>query len=117
MTEPSRLPQVEQCGDSDASVLGYDENTFASIFVSDSHDFETIVEEVVSTIESSEAAEGIVLCSSGERASVVQQIADTLCDQDGTAGTDRLTLEKVGSDVVGDHKDELEFRLFLHTVV
>lgn len=115
MTREAKAAEPVSGSESGIEILRHGETTFASVFVTDSHDFESVAAETASTITASEAVEGVVLRSSGENANAVQRIADRLADHDDTGG-DTPVLEKVASDVVGDHKNELEFRLFLRPV-
>lgn len=86
--------------------------TFGSVFISESDDFDSVVDSVKTVISS--GSDGVVLRSGGEYANKVQRFADRLCtpsELSGIQGT--IQFQKESSDVVGSNKDELEFRLFL----
>jgi hypothetical protein len=86
---------------------------YASVFVDQKDEVEAVAERARTVVTTAEV-DGVVLRSSGELANDVQQFADTLCAPDG--GVDSapdITFQKDDSDVEGDHKDELEFMLYL----
>ncbi|RQG99258.1 hypothetical protein [Natrarchaeobius oligotrophus] len=96
----------------DSDVLTYDSNRFESVFVSESDDLDAIADAIVS--RSSGSTAGVVLRSPGEDAGHVQWCADRLCDPSAVAETSlEEPLQKEYSDVAGDDKNDLEFRLFL----
>lgn len=98
--------------ESDQEPLRYSDELYASLFIIERDTVETIVETVPDAFDSSRNVVGIVLRSPADTAGHVQRIADELCDK--ARGADRrYTFEKEYSDVVGDHKNDLEFRLFL----
>lgn len=98
---------------SDENVIHHDGRRYASVFVTDSDDFDSVITDVATTMRTS-GTDGIVLRSAAELANRVQRFADRLCDADAVTG-DPLSepLQKVGSDVEGEDKDTLEFRLFV----
>ncbi len=100
--------------ESEAESLEYDGESFASVFVTEGDDVDAVATTVANAFDSSDPVAGVVLRSSGDAAGHVQQLADSLCDRDDPTGRSR-TLEKESSDLVGEHKDDLEFRLFLRT--
>lgn len=110
--------QSDQDGGGDASdeqVIHHEGRRYASVFISDSDDFDSAVADVVTAMRTS-GTEGVVLRSTSELANRVQRFADRLCDADAVA-RESLSgpLQKVGSDVEGEDKDTLEFRLFLES--
>jgi len=91
------------------------DETFESVFVSESDDFDSVVDSI--TAITSSGSDGVVLRSDGEHANEVQRFADRLCTPSELSGTQGATqFQKESSDVVGSDKDELEFRLFLSYV-
>ncbi len=103
-------------GSEDASgeeVLHRDGRRYASVTVRDTDDLDSVVANVATATQNS-GTDGVVFRSAGELANRVQQFADRLCDTDTVAGESLSEpLQKVGSDVEGEDKDTLEFRLFL----
>lgn len=55
----------------------------------------------------------VALCAPATSSSHVQQLADELCDSAEDRDRNVGPFEKVSSDVVGEHKDDLEYRAFL----
>ncbi|MFC4246862.1 hypothetical protein ACFOZ7_07595 [Natribaculum luteum] len=100
--------------ESEAEPLEYDGASFASVFVTEGDDVDAVATTVANVFDSSERVAGVVLRSSGDAAGHVQQLADSLCDRADPPGRSG-SLEKESSDLVGEHKDDLEFRLFLRT--
>lgn len=101
--------------DANVELLEWNGESFASVFVSESDDAESVATRAATVLARTESA-GIVLRTSGARAGRAQQIADQLCSDaivDDTS-LDR-PFEKEGSDVVGDSKDDLDFRAFLRS--
>lgn len=102
--------------ESDVELLERDGKSFVSVFVFERDDVESVATAAANALARNDSVTGIVLRSSGQRADHVQQLADRLCTTDVVERT-RLesSFEKGFSDVVGDSKDALEFRLFLWT--
>lgn len=113
---PDRQGDRDGGGDaSDEHLIHHDGRRYASVFVSDSEDFESVVADVVTAMGTG-GTDGVVFRSAGELANRVQRFADRLCDADAVAGEPLSgPLQKVGSDVEGEDKDTLEFRLFLES--
>ncbi len=86
---------------------------FRSVFVDGDTDFDSVVATLAARGDDAESA-GVVFRAPGEAANRVQRLADRLCD-DETAAETTLTdrFEKTHTDLVGEDKDALEFRLFL----
>lgn len=97
-----------------ADTLMFEGKTFISAFVTQSDDFEAVADTIAST--RTDDHDGVVLRSQADFANEVQRFADRLCDQSDVAETSLSTpLQKESSDVAGNHKDNLEFRLFLRS--
>lgn len=94
----------------DAQVLRHEANEYASVFVTDSDDLDSIVNRLDSL--SLKERDGVVLRAPGNDASRIQRFADRLCD-DTTEPSLSIDVQKEYSDVVGEAKTELEFQLFL----
>ncbi|WP_265108728.1 hypothetical protein [Halosolutus halophilus] len=102
--------------DANVELLRQDGDPFASVFVFEHDDAESVARTAATALTRDESAAGVVLRASGARANHVQRIADQLCTSDIADRTDlERPLEKGLSDVVGESKDALEFRLFLRT--
>lgn len=102
-------------GVSDEHVIHHNGRRYASVFVSESEDFDSVVADVVTALRTS-GTDGVVFRSAGELANRVQRFADRLCDADAVAGEPLSgPLQKAGSDVEGEDKNTLEFRLFLES--
>lgn len=99
-------------GDSGRTALWHDGYAFASIHVTDSADLNSAQTSIQTAIDEHPECAGIVLRSPGELAAEVQRFADGLCEPAATASGERA-FEKVTTDLVGDDKNDLEFRLFL----
>lgn len=89
--------------------------TYASVFVTESDTFERVLDRVVHLFSESEV-DGIVLRSKGETANLVQRFGDRLCNPESVGDSDvTRSFYKEDTDVTGEHKDSLEFHLFLLT--
>ncbi|WP_222914507.1 hypothetical protein [Natrinema sp. SYSU A 869] len=98
----------------DPEPLSHDGDSFASVFVSEQDDVETVATTAAAALARDASLSGIVLRGAGSRADHLQQITDELCNSDVVEHTDlEQSFEKVVSDVVGESKDTLEFRSFL----
>ncbi|WP_394740702.1 hypothetical protein [Natronococcus roseus] len=92
--------------------LTHDSRRFASVAVSERAEFEGILDRLEGV--PLEEYDGIVLRSPGERANAVQRLADRLCEPSVTDESElSRPFQKESTDVVGDDKNDLEFRLFL----
>lgn len=98
----------------DADTLMFEGKTFTSAFVTPSDDFEDVA--LATARARTDDHDGVVLRTRADFANGVQRFADRLCDRSEVAETALSTpLRKESSDVAGDHKDDLEFRLFLRS--
>ncbi|TYL36913.1 hypothetical protein CV102_19320 [Natronococcus pandeyae] len=112
----STATQRPATAEPDPGRLKRDDDTFASVFVGGHDDVDSVATAAATALDGGDALAGIVLRTSGARADRAQRIADHLCAPEITDRTDLdSSFEKGFSDVVGDSKDELEFRLFLRT--
>lgn len=102
--------------DPDPELLEWDGDAFVSVLVSERDDGRSVATRAATALDRTEAA-GIVLRTAGARAGHAQRIADQLRSEAAVedAAIDR-SFEKDGSDVVGNSKDDLEFRAFLRAV-
>lgn len=108
-TDPAEAPAAEGC-------LRRRGETFSSLRVEADSTFQDVSTAIVDRSDRESDTAGIVLRSPADLAGQVQQLSDDLCSAETT--TDRAVprFEKVTSDVVGEHKDDLEYRLYLRRV-
>lgn len=99
--------------ESDTEILRRRGATFADVHVDDGIGFDELTRRVVAVLEDASNVDGVVLRAPAELTGHVQQQADDLCDRDRAADADRPAFEKITADVVGEHKDDLEYRLYL----
>jgi hypothetical protein len=92
--------------------LQHDGEAFVSLRVTHPDDLDSTSATLRTVLDEHPECVGIVFRSPGELAAEVQRFTDGLCDLSMTATGER-TFEKVTTELVGDHKDDLEFRLFL----
>ncbi len=98
----------------DSDLLSHDGEPFASVFVSEGDDVETVATMAATALARDDSLAGIVLRGAGSRADHLQRIGDELCDSAVVERTDlERSFEKEGTDLVGESKDALEFRSFL----
>ena len=103
--EPSRAT-------SERERLQHGGESYASIYVTGDDTVGTVIETARQALDASTDDTGLVLRSPADEAGHVQQVADTL--REGVPEANRpQRFEKEYSTVVGDHKDDIEFRLFL----
>lgn len=103
--EPGEGPVVRREGD-----------TYVAIDVEEDAPFLEIAANVTESATRQPDTAGVALCAPADLAGAVQQLADRLCSADAMAEVGRPRFEKVTSDVVGEHKDDLEYRLYLRRV-
>lgn len=97
-------------GGAEGAVVSYNDETFVRITIDGVSDGAART-RIHSALRDRPESDGIVLCSSGERAGAVQRLADDLCDPE--VSREGVALEKETTDLIGAEKDELEFRLYL----
>jgi hypothetical protein len=98
---------------SDAELLRRRGATFADVPVDDGVGFDELTERVAAGLENAPRVDGVVLRAPAELTGHVQRLADGLCDRPTGEDADRPAFEKATADVVGEHKDDLEYRLYL----
>lgn len=91
--------------------------TFVSIDADEETDETDLVTAVANRLSDPPQYAGIVVRTPAIRTRHVQQLAEELCDADAmaTAGLP-YHFEKITSDVRGEHKDDLEYRLYLRPI-
>lgn len=97
--------------DAGGDSLRYEGDAFASVYVDDAGDLDSAETAIENALAEQPECVGIVLRSPGDVAAEVQRFADRLRENNITTA-DR-SFEKEMTDLVGDDKDNLEFRLFL----
>jgi hypothetical protein len=110
--EPSR---TEPSDGADRAVLTHDGDAFARVRLADADDLTTAETRLSAALDSCHDCVGVVLCAPGELAAEVQRFADRQCDSETGSRRDR-SFEKATTDLVGEDKNHLEFRLFLREV-
>jgi ribosome-interacting GTPase 1 len=101
-------------GDGDADTLVQDNRTYASVHLENDATLDTIAEAVHERLERDPTIAGVVLRCPATHTRQAQRLADDLCTEAVPIDREGRTLEKVGSAVVDEHEDDLEYRLYLH---
>lgn len=96
-----------------ADRITHEGEQYRDVRVPDGTSLDPVADAVAASTPENGSAAGVVLRSSPEFADRVQRMADDLTDPSGAGGDLPARYEKEGTDLVGDHKDSLEFRLFL----
>ncbi|HET7325145.1 MAG TPA: hypothetical protein VFJ06_12515 [Halococcus sp.] len=95
----------------------YEGEVFVSIPATEDTDRPDLTTAVATQTSQSSPFDGIVLRSPADQLGDIQQLADELCDAEAMVETDRFSrFEKVTSTIRGDHKDDLEYHLYLRSV-
>ena len=110
--QEQRTSETER-NDGRTDLLRHEGAVYVSIDIEEGDPFRAVVEDVTGQLNGSYNASGIALCCPAAQAGEVQQFADRLCDSASTSGSDVGEFEKVTSEVIGEHKDALEYRLYL----
>lgn len=108
-TTPSRDRPTDDTG---PDTLSHEGDAFVSVYVTSTADLDSTRADVRTAADERPEFAGIVLRSPGELAGEIQRFADSLCGSEAPTGGER-TFEKVTTDLIGDDKNDLEFRLFL----
>lgn len=110
--------QIERTSEADAPAVFERENeAFLSLPAEEETNFSALVTEVADRLGRSPAFDGIVIRCPAAVLGVVQQVADELCDADAMAATELpYRFEKVISNIRGENKDDLEYRLYLRAI-
>lgn len=87
--------------------------TFASVDVDDEVGSSELTDRVMTVMDAGADVAGVVLRSPAALTAHVQQLADDLCNRERMADASCGPFEKATADVVGEHKDDLEYRLYL----
>lgn len=72
-----------------------------------------LTERVAAASQNTSNIDGVMLRASAELSGHVQQLADGLCDRERVPDAEYPAFEKATADVVGEHKDDLEYQLYL----
>jgi hypothetical protein len=89
-----------------------------SVPVDENTDKTDLASAVAKQMNRSSTFDGIVVRSPADQIGYIQQLADELCDTEGMSETDlSYHFEKVASNIRGKHKDDLEYHLYLRSVL
>ena len=106
-----------ESGTDSLEVLEYEDESFVSLSTDETTDKSDIVTLVADKIDRSPVPDGIVIRSPADQIGHIQQVADELCDAKAMTETNLpCHFEKVASNVRGEHKDDLEYHLYLRSV-
>ncbi|MFC6964272.1 hypothetical protein [Halocatena marina] len=98
-------------------VFEYKGEAFVSILANEKTTLPDLVTTMTERLGQSSTYEGIVLRSPAAQLGHVQQLTDKLCNEKRIADTDlSYHFEKVASNIRGEHKDDLEYRLYLRAI-
>jgi hypothetical protein len=96
----------------------YEDEEFVSVPADENTDRSDLASVVANQMSQSSTFNGIVVRSPADQIGYIQQLADELCDAEAMAETDLShCFEKVTSNVRGEHKDDLEYHLYLRSTV
>lgn len=100
--------------DKPKDVIPHKEETYLGIFIGEDTEFQELVTVLTELLKQDLDRASIVLRSNANEAATLQGIADRLHDPDVMAEKGcPYRFEKEDTEVVGEHKDDLEYRLFL----
>lgn len=110
----------QQKGESNGNaveIFEYEGEAFVSILADEKTTLPDLVTKTAGRLGQSPTYEGIVLRSPAAQLGHVQQLTDELCNDERIADTDlSYHFEKVASNIRGEHKDDLEYRLYLRAI-
>lgn len=97
--------------------LERDGERFVSISADEATEVRDVVSAMTDRLGEPPRHAGIVVRTPADLTGHVQRLADELCDADAMADADLpYRFEKVTSNIRGEHKDDIEYRLYLRTV-
>lgn len=99
--------------DGEADLLLREGAAYVSVRVDEGGTLEAVAADMREQLDRNPDVTGIALRCPAILTRRVQKLADYLCADDATVKTGVGRFEKVNSAVVGAHKDDLEYRLFL----
>lgn len=96
----------------------YEDEEFVSVPADENTDKTDLISVVASQMNRSSTFDGIVVRSPADQIGYIQQLADELCDAEAMGEADlSYCFEKVASNIRGEHKDDLEYHLYLRSVL
>jgi hypothetical protein len=97
-------------------VLEYKDEVFVSVLADKNMDRSDLTTLVTNRMNQSSTFDGVVIRSLADQIGYIQQLADELCDIEVMTETDlSCYFEKIISHIRGDHKDDLEYHLYLRS--
>ena len=103
----------DEKGAQNTALVRREGKTYAGTDLDEDATFPEVVAELTDSMGQYPEADGVALRSPAALAGEVQQLADRLCSAEAMTDVDCPRFEKENSDVVGEHKDDLEYRLYL----
>ena len=95
----------------------YEDEEFVSVSADEDTDRSVLMTTVANQMSRSPTFDGIVVRSPADQIGYIQQLADELCDAEAMSETDLShCFEKVTSNIRGEHKDDLEYHLYLRSI-
>ena len=96
----------------------YEDEKFVSVPADENTDRTDLISVVASRMNRSSAFDGIVIRSPADQIRYIQQLADELCNTEAMSEADiPYHFEKVISNIRGEHKDDLEYHLYLRSIL
>ncbi|MGQ5517974.1 hypothetical protein [Halococcus saccharolyticus] len=96
----------------------YGNEKFVSVPADENTDKMDLASVVAKQTNRSSTFDGIVVRSPADQIGYIQQLADELCDAEAMGEADLpYYFEKVASNIRGEHKDNLEYHLYLRSVL
>lgn len=114
LVQQAKRQRESRSGDDAPAVLEHEGETFVSVPADKDTTLSALVAMVADRLDQPPAYNGIVLRSPAAHVGHVQQLAEGLDDADVMADSDLpFNFEIVISSIRGEHKDDLEYRLYL----
>lgn len=114
LVQQAKRQQNFEPGPDSPEILKYEDESFVSLFADENTDKSDLITSAADKIDQPPASDGIVIRSPADQLGDIQHVADKLCDAKVmTEAGFSYRFEKVISNIRGEHKDDLEYHLYL----
>jgi hypothetical protein len=118
LVQQAKRQRERESRSNSSKVFEYKDEVFVSVFADEDTNRSDLTTLVANQMGQSPTFDGIVVRSPADQIGYIQQLADELCDAEAMAETNlSYYFEKVISNIRGEHKDDLEYHLYLRSIL
>jgi len=117
LVQQAKQRRGRRSGSASPETFEYEGEVFVGVHADEEMDRSDLTSAVAKQMNQSSPSDGVVVRSPADQIGYIQQLTDELCDAEAMSETALPCFEKVTSNIRGEHKDALEYHLYLRSTV